>query len=122
VRAGKFAAAEAHYRKALVGKPTAETHNGLGYVLARQGRTDEAVAQFRRAIDVDPRFTPAYNNLAEALVKQGKLEEAVQYYKRSLAERPSPAVQSALDAVLQELRKTDGVRDGGTRDVLGSVR
>jgi Flp pilus assembly protein TadD len=82
VQAGKFGEAESHYRQALPGRPTAETHNGLGYVLARQGRTDEAVAEFRKAIDIDPKFTPAYNNLAEALVKQGKLEEAEHYYKR----------------------------------------
>ena len=61
------------------GRPTAETHNGLGYVLARQGRTDEAVAEYRQAIDIDPKFTPAYNNLAAALAKQGKLEEAAHY-------------------------------------------
>jgi Flp pilus assembly protein TadD len=75
VQAGKFAEAESHYRQALPGRPTAETHNGLGYALARQGRSEEAVAEFRKAIDLDPKFTPAYNNLADALAKQGKLEE-----------------------------------------------
>jgi Flp pilus assembly protein TadD len=82
VQAGKFGEAESHYRQALAGRPTAETHNGLGYALARQGRTDEAVAEFRKAIDLDATFAPAYNNLADALLKQGKLEEAQQYYKR----------------------------------------
>jgi tetratricopeptide (TPR) repeat protein len=107
VQGGKFQEAESHYRQALRGRPTAETHNGLGYVLARQGRTDEAVAEFRKAIDVDPKFTPACNNLAEALVQQGKLEEAEQYYKRSLAEKPSAAVHNALGVVLRQLGKTD---------------
>src|SRR5262245_21851159 len=103
VQAGQLDEAESHYRKALAGKPTAETHNGLGYVLDRQDRTDDAIAEFRKAIDANPKFAPAYNNLAEALVKQGKLEEAAEYYRRSLAEKPSPAVQNALDAVLQKL-------------------
>jgi tetratricopeptide (TPR) repeat protein len=102
VQAGQLDEAESHYRKALPGKPRAETHNGLGYVLARQGRTDDAVAEFRKAIDVNPKFTPAYNNLAEALVKQGKLDEAEQAYRRSLAEKPSPAVQNALDELLRK--------------------
>jgi Flp pilus assembly protein TadD len=106
VQAGEFREAESHYRQALPGRPTAETHNGLGYVLVRQGRTEEAVEEFRRAIDVDPRFTPAYNNLAEALVRQGKLEDAAQYYRRSLAEKPSAAVSDALDAVLHRLGRT----------------
>ena len=111
VQAGKFAEAESHYRQALLGKRTAETYNGLGYVLARQGRPDEAVAEFRKAIDADAKFTPAYNNLAEALVQQGKLEEAEQYYRRSLAEKPSAAVHNALGAVLRRLGKLDEAAD-----------
>jgi len=111
VQEGKFTDAESHYRKALPGRPTAETHNGLGYVLARQGRTDEAVAEFRKAIDANPQFTPAYNNVAEALAGQGKLEEAASYYKRSLAQKPSAAVQKALDAVLRQLGRTAAVTD-----------
>jgi Flp pilus assembly protein TadD len=107
VQAGEFGEAESHYRQALAGKPTAETHNGLGYVLAREGRTEEAVAEFRKAIDVDAKFTPAYNNLAEALVKQGKLEEAEQYHKRSLAEKPSAAVGNALGVVVRRPGKVD---------------
>lgn len=96
VQSGQLAEAEAHYRQALPGRPTAETHNGLGYVLARQGRVDEAVAEFRAAIDVDPKFTPAYNNLGDALARQGKLDEAAHYYELSLALKPSAAVQEAL--------------------------
>jgi tetratricopeptide (TPR) repeat protein len=107
VQASKFGEAEPHYRKALAGKPTSEAHNGLGYVLAREGRTDEAIEEFRKAIDANPKFTPAYNNLAEALAKEGKLEEAASYYRRSLAEKPSPAVSSALTLVLRQLGRPD---------------
>ncbi|HVM97132.1 MAG TPA: tetratricopeptide repeat protein, partial [Candidatus Acidoferrales bacterium] len=68
---------------------------------------DDAVAEFRRAIDVDAKFTPAYNNLADALAQQGKLDEAAQLYERSLAAKPSAAVYNALGAVLGRLGKTD---------------
>jgi len=103
VQTEKYRDAETHYRRALSGRPTAETHNGLGYALARQGRTDDAIAEFRKAIEANPRFTPAYNNLAEALASQGKFEEAASYYRRSLEQVPDPAVQNALDAVLRQL-------------------
>jgi len=123
VQAGAFGEAESHYRQALPGRPTAETHNGLGYVLARQGRTDDAVAEFRKAIDADPKFTPAYNNLAEALAKQGQLEEAEHYYGLSLAQKPSAAVHNALGAVLRRLGKTDEAADQFAKaKALGSVR
>jgi Flp pilus assembly protein TadD len=107
VQAGKLREAESHYRAALAGRPTAETHNGLGYVLARQGRTDEAVEEFRKAIDLDPKYTPAYNNIADALAAQGKLEEAEGYYRRSLVEKPSPVVHDSLAAVLRRLGKSE---------------
>ena len=107
VQEGNLEEAESHYRKALPGRPTAETHNGLGYVLARRGRTDEAIAEFRKAIELNPKFTPAYNNLAEALVKQGNLDEAAASYQRSLAEKPSAAVYKALGAVLRQQGKDD---------------
>ena len=107
VQEGNLEEAESHYRKALPGRPTAETHNGLGYVLARRGRTDEAIAEFRKAIELNPKFTPAYNNLADALVKQGNLDEAAASYQRSLAEKPSAAVYKALGAVLRQQGKDD---------------
>jgi Flp pilus assembly protein TadD len=123
VQAGAFGEAESHYRKALPGRPTAETHNGLGYVLVRQGRTDDAVAEFHNAIDADPKFTPAYNNLADALAKQGKLEEAAHYYELSLAQKPSAGVYNALGAVLGRLGRTDEAADQFAKaKALSSVR
>ena len=111
MQAGKLVEAESHYRQAIPGRPGAETRNGLGYVLARQGRADEAVEEFRKAIAANPKFTPAYNNLAEALATQGKLEEAESFYRRSLAEKPSPAVYTALGNLLRKQGKTAEAAD-----------
>ena len=123
VQEGALADAEAQYRLALPGRPTAETHNGLGYVLARQGRTDEALAEFRKAIEADPKFTPAYNNLAGALATQGKLAEAERYYELSLAEKPSAAVYNALGDVLRRAGKTDEAAEQFAKaKALNSVR
>ena len=76
VRLEEFEKAERHYRAAVQAKPTAEAYNGLGFVLSRQGKLDEAVVQFREAIRVDPEYAAAYNNLAASLVQQGTMEEA----------------------------------------------
>lgn len=107
VQEGDFAAAEAHYRRALPGRPTAETHNGLGYVLARQGRRDDAIAEYHRAIAADGGFVPAYNNLGQALTEAGLFAEAEKVYRESLQRRPNPAVASALAAVLRRQNKGD---------------
>lgn len=110
-QAGNFAEAESHYRRALPGRPTAEVRNGLAYALARQGRAEEAVAEFQKAIETDAKFTPAYNNLAEVLTTQGRLEEAAEYYRRSLAQKPSAAVHNALGVVLRKLGKAEEAAD-----------
>lgn len=76
-QSGALVDAEEHYRRAAREKANAEAYNGLGYVLARQDRTDEAIAAFRKAIAINPKFSAAHQNLAEALTKAGKTEEAV---------------------------------------------
>lgn len=76
-QSGALVDAEEHYRRAAREKANAEAYNGLGYVLARQDRTDEAIAALRKAIAINPQFTAAHQNLAEALTKAGKTEEAV---------------------------------------------
>ncbi len=107
VQTGKLSKAESHFRQAIAGKPNAETHNGLGFVLSGQGRQDEAVAEFQEAIRVSPDYTPAYNNLAKAMEQQGKLKEAESYYRQSLARKPSAAVFNDLGLVLLQLGRKD---------------
>jgi len=111
VQVGDLEGAESHYRQALQAKPNAETHNGLGFVLSRSGRSEQAAEEFRKAIQLDPKYTPAYNNLAAALQAQGKLDDAVAYYQRSLAQKPSPAVYNNLGLLLLKLGKKDEAQE-----------
>lgn len=105
IQTGNFADAEQHYRQALPGRPTAEAHNGLGYVLARQGRTDEAFAEYRTAIGIDASYTPAYNNLADGLARQDRNAEAEELYRKSIELKPSASVYAALGDVQRRLGK-----------------
>jgi tetratricopeptide (TPR) repeat protein len=99
----QFAEAERHYRAALQAKPNAETYNGLGFVLSKQGRLDEAAAQFHKAIRANPAYAGAYNNLAAILVEQGKVEEAAFYYRRLVRDHPSAAAHNELGSLLMRL-------------------
>jgi tetratricopeptide (TPR) repeat protein len=49
-----------------------EARAALGGFYARQGRGDEALAQLRAALALDPSFVPAYVNLADLLRAQGQ--------------------------------------------------
>ena len=53
-----------------------------------QGKLDEAVACYRRALELKPDFAEAHNNLGLALKDQGKLDEAVACYRRALELKP----------------------------------
>jgi tetratricopeptide (TPR) repeat protein len=52
------------------------------------GRLDEAVACYRKAIELKPDFSEALNNLGNALRAQKRLDEAVSSYCRALELSP----------------------------------
>jgi Flp pilus assembly protein TadD len=75
-RSGAYAAAEKHFRAALRTNPNAQTYTGLGVVLARQGRVDEAVTSLQSAIEADPKNDVARQELAQLQASQGRTDEA----------------------------------------------
>jgi tetratricopeptide (TPR) repeat protein len=63
-------------------------YSNLGNVLLAQGRVDDALAGFRRALDLNPNFPEAHNNLGNALKASGHLDEALACYGRAVSLRP----------------------------------
>ena len=62
-----------------------------GQRLEGPGKLDEAVACYRRALELKPDYAEAHNNLGNALNDQGKLDEAVACYRRALELKPDYA-------------------------------
>jgi tetratricopeptide (TPR) repeat protein len=62
----------------------AVTETNLGSALQTEGRLDEAVDHYRRAIALAPEFPAAYNNLATTLRAKGQLADAVATYRQAL--------------------------------------
>ncbi len=60
----------------------------MGSVLAKEGKLDAAVADFRMALKLKPGFPEAYFYLGNALEQQGKTEEAIADYKMALWYKP----------------------------------
>ena len=56
--------------------------------MKEQGKVDEAVACYRRALELKPSYAEAHYNLGVALKEQGKLDEAVACYCRTLELKP----------------------------------
>lgn len=69
----------------------ARAHVGLGAVLERLGRTDDAEAELRRALALDPGLRDSYLFLGELLRRKGRLSEAHAVYAAWLARDPNDA-------------------------------
>ena len=94
---------------ALKSPNKARPHNGLGLALSRTGRLDEAIVEFQRVLELDPKHGGAYLNLGSIYFKQGKLEEAIQALQKSivLSPRLSPEAYNNLGVIFLNQGKTE---------------
>ena len=67
-------------------------HNNLGNAWKDQGKLDEAVACYQRALLLKPDYAAAHNNLGNVFKDQRKLDEAVACYRRALQLQPDDAL------------------------------
>ena len=58
-------------RAALAIRDDASARNNLGLLLTRLGTRAEAIAEFRRALALQPTLRPAHNNLLRQLEREG---------------------------------------------------
>ncbi len=82
--------AESYYRRALTLDPNlSETRSDFAlYVLLPLGKTDEGVAQARRALELDPLSSDASHMLLLALYVAGQFDETIQACERIRARHP----------------------------------
>jgi tetratricopeptide (TPR) repeat protein len=64
--------------------------NNLGYALALQGKREEAIARFQKAISIN-NPADAHYNLGIMLASQGKLDEAINQFRESIRISPGYA-------------------------------
>ncbi len=69
----------------------AKSHNEQGLALAAQGRLDEALAEFQKALQIKPDYAEAYLNLGNALVRRGRVDEAIALFRKALEIKPNYA-------------------------------
>jgi len=68
---------------------TAAEYNDRGNVLFNEGKYDEAIAEYNKAIELYPEYSSAWNNKGVALEKLGRNEEALECYNKALQLDPS---------------------------------
>jgi tetratricopeptide (TPR) repeat protein len=63
-------------------------HDGLGNALTKQGRFEEAIEQYEKALQINPRYVEAHFNAGGALQKLGQFERAVTHYEEVVRHKP----------------------------------
>ena len=71
-----------HYEAAVRAKPDfAQARYNLGLSLAREGRNQEALAQFSEVVRLQPEFGEAHLNFGVALAKEKRFAEAIEQFQ-----------------------------------------
>jgi tetratricopeptide (TPR) repeat protein/serine/threonine protein kinase len=83
-------------------------HVNLGNALAVGEQHDEAIACYRRAIDLDRAYAPAHNNLGNVLQAKGQTDLAIVSYQKAIAlDSENAMAHNNLGNALQAKGQTD---------------
>jgi Flp pilus assembly protein TadD len=63
----------------------------LGNALRKQGKVNEAVARYQKALEIDPRHAQAHVNLGAILSQKGRLNEAISQFQTAVQFEPDNA-------------------------------
>jgi hypothetical protein len=85
-------------------------HLGAGVAAHLLGRDDDAVTSLTRALQLNPKLTPAAELLGQIKYQQGDLDEAIQLYESALATAAGNQ-KTEMSRRLEEWRKEAGVHE-----------
>jgi len=85
-------AAEAYKKSIAIKGSEAAYHNNLGQAYAKLGKTDNAMAEYTAASQLDPAHAGLYYfNLGAILTNSGKVDEAIAAFDKAIAADPNRA-------------------------------
>jgi Tfp pilus assembly protein PilF len=75
------------YSQSIETFPTAEAYTFRGWAYCHFGRIDDAIAECKRAIAVDPEFGNPYNDIGAYLIAKGEFDEAIEWLEKAKTAR-----------------------------------
>jgi tetratricopeptide (TPR) repeat protein len=89
-QAGMYTDVETLWRKTLARNPDCSmAHNNLGLLLKNQGRIEEAMEHFHKAIQINPNSFEVLYNLGVTLAIKGRFDEAIKCYRKVIQIEPN---------------------------------
>ena len=79
---GEYDAAESEYKKSLAFKETPQANVNLGNIVSIT-KSENPITYYRKAIELDKSFLPAYFNLAQKMKEDGNLKGALSIWKKA---------------------------------------
>jgi len=80
---GQLEQAVSLYQESIDLHPTAEAYTFLGWTYRFQGRVEAAIAECKKAIEVDPSFGNPYNDIGSYLIEKGEFSEAIPWLEKA---------------------------------------
>ncbi|MFL6350370.1 MAG: tetratricopeptide repeat protein [Bryobacteraceae bacterium] len=75
-------------------------------------KKDDELAEYKRTIDIDPDYVPAYLNWGGALYAKGQYEEAIQLYRQGINVNPlNASLHYSLSTALEQQNKMQEAND-----------
>ena len=81
----------------------------MGNALKDQGKLEDSIKSFKKAILINPDYSDAHNNLGNALKDYGKLDESIDAFKRAIALAPGNSVTQKFKFALLNKGRLKGV-------------
>ncbi|MCB9493094.1 MAG: tetratricopeptide repeat protein [Epsilonproteobacteria bacterium] len=86
----------------------ARVHNNLGVALSEVGRFDEAIASYKRAIDLDKHYSDPLSNIAVSYSLKGETDKAIESLKGAIHICPNyPEAYNNLGTLLLQKKEYD---------------
>jgi Tfp pilus assembly protein PilF len=74
-------------RRSLELHATAEARTLLGWIYHNQGRTDDAIAECKKAVELDPDLGNPYNDIGAYLIEKGDYDGAIGWLEKATSSR-----------------------------------
>ena len=120
---GQLAQAIDAYQTELAGNPTAyRAAFNAAKLLQKIGRANDAIAHFRKVVEIEPAFGTGHLYLAQALLETGDLAGAEQWAQSGLQNHPEPRIAPLGHYVLADVYEQRGRMAEAKREIAAAER